>query len=204
MDPKRLVEQSYDSIADRYLELSATDELRMERVSRLTERLSDGAAVLELGCGAGVPVARALAERYSVTGVDISGSQVERARANVPGAQFIQADMTEVRFPAGAFDAIVGLYCLIHVPREQHAGLLLRMKEWTKPGGYLLINMGTGDDPGTVEDDWLGSPMFFSSFDAEANRRLVEQAGFDVIEADVVPQHEDGRRVTFLWILAQA
>jgi cyclopropane fatty-acyl-phospholipid synthase-like methyltransferase len=204
MDPKRLVEQGYDSIADRYLELAVTDKLRMQRVARLMERLSEGAAALELGCGAGVPVGKALAERYSLTGVDISRIQLDRARANVPDARLIQADMTEIRFPAGAFDAIVALYCMIHVPREEHAELLLRMRDWTKPGGYLLINMGTGDDPGTVEDDWLGSPMFFSSFDAATNRRLIEEAGFDLLDAELVPQHEEGRRVTFLWALAQA
>jgi 2-polyprenyl-3-methyl-5-hydroxy-6-metoxy-1,4-benzoquinol methylase len=45
--------------------------------------------VLDVGCGAGVPVARALTRRFSVTGIDISGRMVDRARMNVPEGTFI-------------------------------------------------------------------------------------------------------------------
>jgi ubiquinone/menaquinone biosynthesis C-methylase UbiE len=203
-DPRRVVEQGYDAIADRYLELSATDDLRMQQVSQLVERLPPGAQVLELGCGAGVPVAEALAERYFLTGVDISRAQLERARVNVSGARFIQADMSEIGFASGTFDAVVALYSIIHVPRDEQARLLTRMREWIKPGGYLLINTGTVDDPGTVEEDWLGAPMFFSSFDPATNKRLIDEAGFDLLDAQVILQQEEGTPVSFLWVLARA
>jgi 2-polyprenyl-3-methyl-5-hydroxy-6-metoxy-1,4-benzoquinol methylase len=49
--------------------------------------------VLDLGCGAGVPVAREMIARgFKVTGVDISAQQIEQARRNVPEAQFIEGD----------------------------------------------------------------------------------------------------------------
>ena len=54
--------------------------------------------MLDLGCGNGVPVARELSARFAVTGVDLSPVQVERARALVPGARFVCADMTAVEF----------------------------------------------------------------------------------------------------------
>jgi cyclopropane fatty-acyl-phospholipid synthase-like methyltransferase len=205
-NPKRLVEQGYDAIADRYTELATADEpnLRILHVAKLVEVLPAGSDVLELGCGAGVPVARALAERYRLTGIDLSKTQVDRARINVPGARFIQADMTTARFPTGAFDAVVALFSITHVPREEHAELLSRIRGWIKPSGYLLANMASANDPGTIEDDWLGVPMFFSGFDAATNRRLIQDAGFDTIEADVITHEEDGRSVTFLWVLAQA
>ena len=150
--------------------------------------------VLDLGCGAGVPVARALAQRYRLTGIDISKAQVDRARINVPSARFVQADMTTAGFPAGAFDAVVALFSIIHVPRDEHAELLRRIGGWIRPGGYLLANMASSDDPGTIEDDWLGVPMFFSGFDASTNRRLLQEAGFDTIDADVIAHEEDGRQ----------
>ena len=59
----------------------------------LEMRVREGVAVLDLGCGCGVPVARRLARRYAVTGVDLSPVQVERARTLVPNATFICADM---------------------------------------------------------------------------------------------------------------
>jgi hypothetical protein len=98
----------------------------------------------------------------------------------------------------------VAFFSITHVPRDEHAELLGRIREWLKPDGYLLANMASADDPGTIEADWLGTPMFFSGVDASTNRRLIEDAGFDLIEADVITYEEDGRPVSFLWVFAQA
>jgi cyclopropane fatty-acyl-phospholipid synthase-like methyltransferase len=205
-DPKRIVEKGYDAIADRYAAWAATDESnsRMRQVAKLLTLIPPGAEVLELGCGSGVPVTKALAERFNVTGVDISEAQVDRARVTVPTAHLIHADMTTVRFPGEAFDAVVALFSIIHVPRDEHAELLVRVRSWIKPGGYLLANMASRDDPGTIDDDWLGTPMYSSGFDAATNEHLIQRAGFDIIEADIITHEEDGRPVPFLWVLARA
>jgi cyclopropane fatty-acyl-phospholipid synthase-like methyltransferase len=204
-DPKRLVERGYDVIADRYTELATSDaDLRMQHVAKLDEVLHGGSEVLELGCGAGVPVARALAQRHSLTGIDISKAQIDRARRNVPNGRFFQADMMTARFSVRTFDAVVALFSITHLPREEHPELLSRIRAWLRPGGYLLANMASADDPGTIEGDWMGVPMFFSGFDASTNKSLIEDAGFDTIEEEVVTHEEDGRTVAFLWVLAQA
>jgi hypothetical protein len=44
--------------------------------------------------------------------------------------------------------------------------------------------------------------MFFSSFDADTNRRLLREAGFDLLRDDVVTMHEPDGPATFLWALA--
>jgi cyclopropane fatty-acyl-phospholipid synthase-like methyltransferase len=205
-DPRKIVEQGYDAIGRRYSDRAATDEadLRILYVGKLFDRLPAGCRVLELGCGAGVPVAKALVNRYEVVGVDISSEQLVLAKLNVPTARFVRTDMRSIDFHGGAFDAVIALYSLTHVPREEHGDLLSRIHDWITQRGYALVNIGAGDDPGTVEDDWLGAPMFFSSYDADTNRQLIEGAGFEIIEASVIPQQERGRRVAFLWVLAQA
>jgi hypothetical protein len=48
----------------------------------------------------------------------------------------------------------------------------------------------------------LGVPMFFSSFDADENRRLLRAAGFELRRDDVVTMREPGGAATFLWVLA--
>src|SRR5438128_1663964 len=115
-----IVREGYDAIADAFadwrdrIENDPRDEWRGD----LAARLPDGARVLELGCGNGVD-ARLLAERFRVTGVDISGEQVARAQAAVPGATFLQADFTELELPAASFDAVASFYVFNHVPRER-------------------------------------------------------------------------------------
>jgi len=204
-DPKRIVAEGYDEIAQRYLAWSALapSPERMQHLARLRDLLPSEAEVLELGCGAGVPITQALAERWRVTGVDISREQIALAERYAPDATLICADMAALDFAPGSFDAVVAFYALTHVPREEHAGLLHKIAGWLRPGGLLFATMGAGDSPDGVEPDWLGAPMFFSHFDADTNRRMVRRAGLDLIDAEIVAEDEDGKMVEFLWVVAR-
>jgi SAM-dependent methyltransferase len=204
LDPKRVVEAGYDRIAERYSEWTGetlTDE-RSRFVSLLFERLPAGAAILELGCATGVPTTRELVKRFAVTGVDISARSIALAKQQVPEATFIHADMTRLDFPPASFDAVIAFYSITHVPREEHAQLLQDIATWLRPGGLFVASLGAGDDPGGVEEDWLGAPMYFSAFDSDTNRRLVQEAGLQLLIADDITGDEDGVPVTFLWVVA--
>src|SRR5271169_5051324 len=69
-DPKRLVAASYDRIAERYLEWRADQhrEGAAPWLSILQQHLAPSTSVLDVGCGAGIPLTRALAEKFDVTG----------------------------------------------------------------------------------------------------------------------------------------
>src|SRR5262249_36410961 len=144
---------------------------RREWEDELASRLDEGARVLELGCGAGSPETRRLARRFTVTGVDISPRQVERARAAVPDAEFLCADFTDLALPAGAFEAVVSFYVFNHVPRDLLGPLLGRIHDCLAPGGWLLSAFGVSDTESWT-GEWLGAETFFSSFPAEGNSPL--------------------------------
>jgi SAM-dependent methyltransferase len=204
-DPKQIVADGYDQIAERYSAWTGT-ELRGPRARYLEivdKHVPAGASVLELGCATGVPVTRALAARYQVTGVDISPRQIEIAKWNVPTASFNVADMSTLDLPASSVDAVVAFYAITHVPRDEQPALLSNIVHWLRPGGLFVATLGAGDDPGTVVDDWLGAPMFFSGFNAATSERLVTEAGFDILSADEITEDEDGVPVTFLWVVAR-
>jgi SAM-dependent methyltransferase len=205
-DPKAIVAAGYDSVAQRYLEWSALQpsDVRLEWLGRALELIPAGADVLELGCGAGIPMTRALAAGRHVTGVDISATQVELARRNVPAATFLHGDMVALEFGPGSFDAVVAFYSLTHVPRDEQPALLRRIRGWLRPGGVFLASMGADASPDEVEDDWLGVPMFFSHFGARRNRRLVEEAGLVIEEARICVEPEDRHDARFLWVVARA
>jgi cyclopropane fatty-acyl-phospholipid synthase-like methyltransferase len=169
----------------------------------LVSRLDDGSRVLELGCGAGVPDTQRLAARYRVTGVDISNEQVRRARAAMPDVEFIRADLTALALDAGSFDAVVSFYAFNHVPRELLAPTFARIRDWLVPGGLLLTALGIGD----LEEwtgEWLGAPMFFSSFPQRTNSELLREAGFELLRDELVTFSEPEGDVTFQWVLARA
>lgn len=198
------VRDGYDAIGEVYLAWGArvVGDPRDRFVADLEDRLPDGARVLDLGCGAGVPSTLRLAERFEVVGVDISERQIELARANVPGATFVCGDLSEVRFEEGAFAAVTALYSVSHLPRIEHGGLFERIASWLAPGGYFLASLGSKDSPDWT-GEWLGVPMYFSGYDADTNRGLVEAAGLVPVHAEVVPMTEPEGEVAFLWILAR-
>ena len=169
---------------------------------QLASRLVDGADVLELGCGSGVPVTRRLAERYRVTGVDISPKQVERARAAVPGAEFVVGDFTALEFTAASFDAVASFYVFNHVPRDLLAPTFARIRRWLRPGGYLLTALGVTDNPGWY-GVFVGGASYFSSFPPEVNRLLLHDGGFDLLLDEIVTFTEPEGEARFQWVLAQ-
>jgi ubiquinone/menaquinone biosynthesis C-methylase UbiE len=203
-DPrKQTVEAGYDELAPRFGEWAARVEGDpWERfLSELAGRLERGASVLDLGCGNGRKIAR-LANRFDVTGVDISEEQLRLARAEIPDAEFVHADLAELDLPAESYDAVTALYSISHVPREEHAALFGKIARWLRSGGLFVASLSAnGTDDWTEE--WLGVEMFFSGFDADTNRRLVREAGFELVVDDVVSMQEPDTEASFLWVLAR-
>lgn len=163
---------------------SFDDPARAEWLDAFRSRLTADARVLELGCGS--------SPEFDGVGVDL----VARA------AGVIEADITEVDFPAASFDACLSLYVLGHVPRERLAPLFERMHRWLAPGGWILHTFAVGDTEAWA-GEWLGAPTFFSSFPADVNSRLVREAGFTIERDELVPLHEPEGDVVFQWILAR-
>jgi SAM-dependent methyltransferase len=200
-NPKSLVARGYDTMADIYFKRYAASLVRERWLGELIVRLPKDARVLDLGCGAGIPVARELAARnFQVVGVDGSARQIELARSNVPAAKFLHADMTDLQLMPASFDAVAAFYSITHVPRDEHAALLRRIASWLKPSGVLLASLGADALPDWT-GDWLGVDMFFSHHGAEANKQLVRDAGFAIERAEVVKQDDEDRR--FLWVVAR-
>ena len=204
MDPRTdLVGRGYDVIGGRFAEWRdrIVGDPRREWEEELVSRLQDGARVLELGCGAGVPDTQRLAARFQVTGVDVSAEQVRRARAAVREAEFVRADFTALELEPGSFDAVVSFYAFNHVPRELLAPTFATIHRWLVPSGLFMTALGTSDTEAWA-GDFLGAPTFFSSFPPETNTRLVQEAGFEILRDALVTFREPDGDVTFQWVLA--
>ena len=183
IEPKKVVEEGYDRIGERYAQdLGMTrQELRSRQVSYLMTALPCGSALLDLGCGAGTPTTKRLAEHFTVTGVDISQRQVERARRDVPEATFIRADMTSLRLPRCSFDAVTAFFSIIHVPRDEQPDLLRSIAAWLRPKGLLFATMTARGKEIDFDKCWMGAPMFWSGHDSDTNKRIVREAGLDIV-----------------------
>jgi len=192
---RHLVRDGYDAISTRYRDdrgrsHPSGDESTApygDWVRELGLGLRPGDRVLDLGCGAGVPASALLAEAgFRVTGLDISGVQVRRARGLVPQGSFIEADMATWDSEPGSYEAVVSLYALIHVPIEDQRRLIPRIARWLVPGGYLLAI--TGSDAWTGVADYLGAPMFWDHADTDTYLTWLGDAGLQPSWHRVIPE----------------
>lgn len=161
-------------------------------------------ALLDLGCGAGEPVAKTFVEHgWEVTGVDFSASMLALAAREVPAMQTILADMREVAFAAGQFDAITAIYSLFHVPCAEHPALFARMHDWLRPGGRFLFTYATAEYTGAARfEGWktfLGQRLYYSHTTPEALRAQLEAAG--LCPEQMTLREIGGER--FLWVTAR-
>ena len=187
MDYKNLVKTGYDRIANEYLAARTRSPEQLRLLVDLVGRLPENASILDAGCGAGLPVTQILSTRFEVTGVDFSQSQIELARKNVPDARFICKDMTRLDFPNGTFDAICSYYAIIHIPREEHRPLFASFYRILKAGGLALLCLGAENLPNDIDEDFFGTPMYWSHYDKDTYLEMLKESGFFLIWSEIVP-----------------
>ncbi len=192
IDLKGIVRAGYDACAVTYAAARATDDA--DQLRPLLDVLPKGSAVLDLGCGAGLPIARALSERYCVTGVDISQAMVRLAAANVPEARFLRGDVLDVALEEASFDAAVAIFMLFHVPCEEHGRLFERVWSWLRPGGHFLVTLTQAGNPARVRHDFFGTDMYWSSPAFEESIELLTKVGFEIVR-DCIIGHRYGRTI---------
>lgn len=176
--------------------------IRQKWLRRLTEGLPSGGGgrVLDLGCGASLPVARELvALGHSVLGVDASAQQIARARRNVPEATFIKADMFDVELPAGRFDGSARSIRSPMFPRQSRARCSRTLRDGSSPAAFSSRAL----ERVTRETGWeSGWEQRCSS--AKTARKpafsTLRDAGLTVQQSE--SEQQDNEDATFLWITA--
>lgn len=188
-DKREIVRRGYDQVGAGYHAARPVDGRDVGLLPELHRRIRPGARILDVGCGTGVPIARELADLgHEVVGVDLSMVQLVLAKSHVPRLRGVAAEMTELPIGTGAFDALVSFYAVIHVPRDDHGAVFREFRRVLRTEGSALLCIGTDDNPEDHDtDSWLGTPMYWSHFDAETTTAIITGAGWRVDTSWQVP-----------------
>ena len=195
-----VVKEGYDKIAKKYYQDRDLFKNQKE-IDDFISHLPRGAAVLDIGCGGGVPVLKILVEKgYTTTGVDFSEGMLEIAKENVPEAELIQGNIMETDFEAGTFDGIISTYAVIHIYKTLHPALYQKIFNWLKPGGVMLVSTSRGEDGEDYStSDYYGVDMVWSHPPASESLQMIRNTGFEIVIERTVTTGDE----THLWILAQ-
>jgi SAM-dependent methyltransferase len=156
------------------------------------ERLAPGARLLEIGAGPGQDSAYFQEEGLTVVAVDLSPVMVEHCRAK--GIEAHVMDFLRLDFPAGSFDAVFAMNCLLHVPNADLPAVLAAIRVLLRPSGLFYVGVwgGTESAEGPIAGDEHVPPRFFSW---RTDEQLLEFATplFEVVDFHSVNPVSDHR-----------
>jgi SAM-dependent methyltransferase len=109
-------------------------------VADWSRMLPDGARVLDLGCGTGVPITQTLIKRgFNVYGVDASATMIAAFRARFPAIPVECAAVEDSNFFSRTFEGVVawGLFFLLNTEAQRR--LIAKVATVLPSGGRLLF-----------------------------------------------------------------
>jgi ubiquinone/menaquinone biosynthesis C-methylase UbiE len=147
-------------------------------LDRLLAGTPPGLPVLDVGCGAGDPIARYFIDAgRSVHGVDFAGPMLDICRQRFPEQRWTHADMRTLDL-GEAYGGVVAWDSFFHLTMDEQRACLPRLARHVAPGGSLMFTCGheAGEVTGTVE----GDTVYHASLDPDEYRSLLEAEGLQV------------------------
>ena len=148
-------------------------------------RLPRGAAVIDLGCGSGLPITRVLlAEGLSVYAIDAASSLVQAFRRNFPDVPVACEAVEDSSFFDRSFDGVLAWGLMFLLSPEEQRRLIRRVADILVPGGRLLFTSCAGTEPQVWKDAMTG--LESRSLGAAEYRRLLL-----AVDVSVSSEYED-------------
>jgi SAM-dependent methyltransferase len=170
----------YEGIAAAFLARRCSGRatgIGVREVREWARTLPRGAAVIDLGCGPGLPITEVLvAEGLNTFGVDAAPTFVEAFRCNLPNTPVACEAVQDSTFFDRMFDGVLawGLIFLLSPDDQRH--LIRRIAGILVPGGRLLFT--SPPEPLVWHDAMTGVES--RSLGAEEYRRQLSAVGLSV------------------------
>lgn len=148
-------------------------------LDRFRELLPPASAVLDLGCGSGVPIGRYFIDHgVSVTGVDSAPEMIALFAKNLPDQDACVGDMRTLDM-GRRFSGILAWDSFFHLSHDHQRGMFPVFRKHAQPRAALMFTSGPsfGEAIGSLE----GEPLYHASLDADEYRALLKDSGFDVV-----------------------
>ena len=148
-------------------------------LDRFLALLPAGGTILDLGCGAGEPIARYFIEQgFRLSGVDSSATMIGLGRRRFPDQTWKVADMRKLSL-ARQFDGILAWDSFFHLRDDDQCAMFPVFAAHAVPGTALMFTSGPRE--GIAMGEYRGEPLFHASLSPDDYRALLAANGFDVV-----------------------
>lgn len=153
------------------------------------------AAILDLGCGSGDPLARFfIARGHHVTGVDTAPDMIRLCRQKFPEHTWYVTDMRLLTLDR-VFTGILAWDSFFHLCPDDQRRMFSLFAKHAAPGTALMFTSGPA--AGVAIGTFRGEPLYHASLDADEYTALLDAHGFTVV-SHVVEDPACGRRTIWL------
>ncbi|CPR71467.1 Putative methyltransferase [Mycobacteroides abscessus subsp. abscessus] len=168
----------YEGVATEFIRVrSAT--IGVTRVRDWATALPRGSAVVDLGCGPGIPLTEVMvAEGLQVYAVDAAPSLVRAFRRNLPGTPVVCEAVQDSGFFGRDFDGVLAWGLMFLLSAEDQRRLIQRIAGVLVPGGRLLFTSSAETASGNDALTGLAA----RSLGAREYRQLLAAVGISVVE----------------------
>jgi 2-polyprenyl-3-methyl-5-hydroxy-6-metoxy-1,4-benzoquinol methylase len=154
----------YDLVADEYQTRASVHFGNTQLwVNRLRPHVTQGASVLDIGCGVGLAVSVLASEGFQPTGIDASDEMVRHARARNPNQKIIHADIFSAQLRE-KYD-VVWAEAFVHLfPSMAADRVFAKLLELLKSNGIVILSTTISAEPSegwTRKSDYVSAPTRF-------------------------------------------
>ena len=170
--------RGYDALADAYMRARSAD-IGAATVREWCRTLSPGSAVLDLGCGNGIPISSVMIESgFTVYGVDASPVMIRAFQERFPQAHVECCAVEDSTLFERTFDGVIAWGLLFLLPPEVQTSIIAKVAKVLKPGGRFLF---TAPQAAVQWNDVMTDGESVS-LGAEAYEALLGAHGFSLID----------------------
>ena len=182
----------YDLIAEWYA-AERDHQTGVAEVTTLAKSIPQGSLVLDIGCGNGIPITRALlGAGHRVIGLDSSSSMIQQFQRNFPGTTAVQSEIQNCTFAESTFDGAVAWGVMFHLEPADQVRAIASVSRILKPGAPFLFTSGDADGFEAKEGTMDGVVFRYYSYSPENYRRILADHGFTLIDV-----HADSGQNTY-------
>ena len=132
--------EGWDAVAEHFIAVRSDVGAALVR-SWARDKLPPSSAIVDVGCGSGVPIAQALIEDgFTVAGIDASPRLIAAFARRFPDAQHACEAAQDSRFFGRSFDAAIAIGLLFLLSAEDQRAVIAGVAKALRPGGRLLFS----------------------------------------------------------------
>ncbi|MBV9341327.1 MAG: class I SAM-dependent methyltransferase [Acidobacteria bacterium] len=172
----------YDLIAEWYAS-KRVDETGVPEATVLASSIPRGSFVLDIGCGNGIPITRALLSAgHRIIGLDSSSAMLAQYRQNCPEAFAVRGTVECCPFADGAFDAAVAWGVMFHLNPEDALRAIANVSRALKRAAPFLFTSGDVDGFDGKEGTMNGVTFQYFSYSVHNYRRILGDHRFTLVD----------------------